>query len=186
MSEFDLYAEMEYFVRRQGVEDAFNLITSGRFPVAPSRTPSERIIEPEDNILVELTPRYDGYYTQLTGVHSLKVPSPRMREFLDIALAAQKSGLEFVKPGNRACDVARAMKEVIEKAGYTMPYRGGHSMGHDLDEPPAIVLEDKSVIKPGMIIVVHPSVMDKNGEGTFFGDSYLVTEAGWERLNNTF
>ena len=43
--------------------------------------------------------------------------------------------------------------------------------------------EDKTVLQPGMTIVVHPSVMDKNGEGVFAGDSYLVTEAGRERLN---
>jgi Xaa-Pro dipeptidase len=106
-----------------------------------------------------------------------------MKEFLDIALTAQKAGLDFLKPGNRACDVARSMKEVIDKAGYAMPYRGGHSMGHDLDEPPVIMVEDKTVLQPGMTIVVHPSVMDKNGEGVFAGDSYLVTEAGRERLN---
>jgi hypothetical protein len=34
--------------------------------------------------------------------------------------------------------------------------------------------------------VIHPCVMDKNGEGVFCGDSYLVTETGWERLNTTF
>lgn len=186
MRECDLYAEMEYFVRRQKVEDAFDLIASGPFPIAPSMNPSERIIETNDNILVELTPRYEGYYTQLTGIHSLAAPSSRMKEFIDIMSAAQKTGLALLKPGNRACDIAMAMKQVVEKSGYRMPYRGGHSMGHDLDEPPAIFLEDETVIQPGMIIVVHPSVMDKNGEGTFWGDSYIVTETGWERLNTAF
>jgi len=187
MRECDLYAEMEYFVRKQKVEDTFDLIASGPFPIAPSMNPSERMLEPDDNVLVELTPRYEGYYTQLTGVHSLSAASPQMQEFLDIVFAAQKAALAFLKPGNRACDGARAMKQVIEKSGYRMPYRGGHSLGHDLDEPPpAIILEDETVIKPGMIIIIHPSVMDKNGEGTFFGDSYIVTETGWERLNTAF
>jgi hypothetical protein len=34
-----------------------------------------------------------------------------------------------------------------------------------------------------MTIVIHPCVMDKNGEGVFLGDSYLITDTGWERLN---
>jgi hypothetical protein len=25
--------------------------------------------------------------------------------------------------------------------------------------------------------------MDKNGEGVFLGDSYLITDTGWERLH---
>lgn len=185
-SEFDLYAEMDYFIRKQGVESAFNLIASGRFPVAPFLSPSERILAHGDSVLVELTPRYQGYYTQLTVVHPLEQANPKLKAFLDLAFAAQKAGLEFLKPGNRACDVARAMKEVIEKEGYAMPYRGGHSMGHEVDEPPAITPEDETPIQAGMTIVVHPCVMDKNGDGVFIGDSYLVTESGWERLNKTF
>lgn len=186
MSEFDVYAEMDYFLRKQKVEAAFNLIGSGLFPVAPFLVPSERVLNPEDSLMVELTPRYQGYYTQLTVVHPLQGPNPRMKEFLDIAFTAQKEGLKWLKPGNRAGDVARAMKEVIEKAGFRMPYRGGHSMGHEHTEPPAIVSEDETILQPGMTLVVHPCVMEKNGEGVFCGDSYLVTETGWERLNSTF
>jgi Xaa-Pro aminopeptidase len=88
-----------------------------------------------------------------------------------------------MKPGNRASDVAKAMKELVEKAGYSYPYRGGHGMGHDLDEPPAIVPEDDTTLRSGMTLVIHPCVMDKNGEGVFLGDSYLITDTGWERLN---
>jgi Xaa-Pro aminopeptidase len=183
VNEFDIYAEMDYFIRKKGIESAFNLIGSGRFPVAPFLSPSKRVLGPEDNLLVELTPRYEGYYTQLTVLKHLAEPNPKMKELIDLTLSAQKAGLRLMKPGNRAGDVARAMKELVDKAGYSYPYRGGHGMGHDLDEPPAIVPEDDTTLRSGMTIVIHPCVMDKNGEGVFLGDSYLITDAGWERLN---
>jgi len=186
VSEFDVYAEMDYFLKKQKVEGSFNLITSGLYPVAPFIAPSERVLGPSDSLLVELTPRYQGYYTQLAVVHPLQGPNSRMKEFLHIAFEAQKAGLNVFKPGNRAADVARAMKKVIEKAGYTMPYRGGHALGLDVSDLPAIVEEDATVLSPGMVIAVHPCVMDKNGEGVFVGDTYLITNTGWERLNNTF
>jgi Xaa-Pro aminopeptidase len=186
VSESDIYAEMNYFMWKQGVESAFNPIGSGRFPISMFLSPSNRVLGLEDSLLLELTPRFQGYYAQLTVVHPLQDPSPRMREFLDIAFSAQKAGLNLLRPGNRAGDVARAMKDVVEKSGYTFPYRGGHSMGHDLNEPPAIVVEDDTILSSGMTIVVHPSVMDKNGEGVFIGDSYLITNTGWERLNSSF
>jgi len=185
MSEFDIYAEMDYFMRKQGVETAFNLIGTGKYPVAPFLAPSQRVIAEGESILVELTPRYEGYYTQLTVVTPLAEPTPKMKEFLDVAVAAQKKGVALLRPGKRACDVANAMKEHVEKANFIYPYRGGHSMGHDLDEPPAIVPEDQTVLKAGMTIVVHPCVMDDGGDGVFLGDSYLVTETGAEPLNRT-
>ncbi|MFC2010000.1 M24 family metallopeptidase [Chloroflexota bacterium] len=183
VSEFEIYAEMEYFLRKKEIESAFNLIGSGLFPVAPFISPSRRVLGPEDSLIVELTPRYEGYYTQLTVLAHPEEPSQRMKEFIEIALSAQKAALKLVKPGNRASDVAQAMKDFVEKAGYSCPYRGGHGMGHDFDEPPGIIVGDDTLLRPGMAIVIHPSVIDKNGEGVFLGDSYLVTDTGWERLN---
>lgn len=184
--ESDIYAEINAFIWKQGVESAFIPIGSGHLPMSLSLSPSDRVLGSEDNLLLELTPRFQGYYTQLTVVHPVQDSSPKMRELLGIAFAAQKAGLDLMRPGNRAGDVAKAMKEVVEKSGYIFPFRGGHAMGHDLDEPPAIVVEDETIIRPGMTIVVHPSVMDQNGDGVFVGDSYLITDAGWERLNKAF
>lgn len=186
MSEFDIYAEMDYFIRKHGIEQAFNLIASGPCPVAPFLTPSDRRVAEGDSLLLELTPRYGGYYTQLTGYVHLSPPSAQMKEFLDLAFKAKAAGAALLKPGVRACDVASAMKETIEKAGYRYPYRGGHSMGHDLDEAPAVVPSDETILKAGMTLVIHPCVMDKAGQGVFVGDSWLVTETGAERLNGTF
>ncbi len=184
--ESDIYAEMNAFMWREGVESIFNPIGSGHFPMALSLSPSDRVLSLEDSLLIEITPRFQGYYSQLTVAHPLQAPSPKMRKFLDIAFAAQEAGLGVMKPGNQAGDVARAMKDVVEKCGYIFPFRGGHSMGHDLDEPPAIVTEDETILRPGMTIVVHPSVMDEDGDGVFVGDSYLVTDTGWDRLNKAF
>lgn len=185
VSEFDIYAEMDYFIRKKGVEVAFNLIGTGKYPVAPFLAPSERVIQEGESLLVELTPRYEGYYTQLTVVHPLGQRTEKMKRFLDVGQAAIESAVSLLKPGNMACDVSNVMKALIEKEGFSYPYRGGHGMGHDLDEPPAIVAWDETVLQPGMTIVIHPCVMDQNGDGVFMGDSYLVTEKGAEPLNHT-
>ncbi len=186
MSEFDIYAEMDYFIRKHGIEAAFNLIGSGPCPVAPFLSPSDRKVGEGDSLLLELTPRYEGFYTQLTGYVHLTPPTAKMKEYLDVGFRAKQEGVKLLKPGNRACDVANAMKAVVEKAGYAYVYRGGHGMGHDLDEAPAIVPSDETVLKAGMTLVIHPSVIDKNGQGVFIGDSWLVTDNGPERLNQTF
>ena len=186
LTEYDVYAEMDFFLRKKHVEGSFNLIASGLFPVAPFIVPSERVMNPEDSLLVELTPRFEGYYTQLTAMCHFQEQSPKMKEMVDLVFASQKEGLKLLKPGNRASEVANAVKTVIEKAGYGMPYRAGHSLGHEHTEPPAVTVNDETVLQPGMTLVIHPCVMDKNGDGVFCGDTYLITDTGWERLNNTF
>jgi len=189
MRELDVYAEMEYFMRKKGIEGAFNLITSGLFPFAPYIVPTDRKLGSGDNLLLELTPQYQGYYTQLTILLTLEEPSPKMKELFEIIFQAQAAGLEQLKPGNLASDVGSAIKGVIEKAGYSMPYSGGHSLGHEHWEPPVLIPGDKTMLKSGMTLVVHPSLTNQNNERTFLGDTYLVTESGWEQLHkslNTF
>ena len=185
MRELDVYAEMEYFMRKKGIEGAFNLITSGLFPIAPYIVPTDRKLGPDDSLLLELTPQYQGYYTQLTVVHSLEEPNPKMKTLFEIIFQAQTAGLEQLKPGNLASDVGSAIKGVIEKADYTMPYSGGHSLGHEHWEPPVLIPGDKTMLKSGMTLVVHPSLMNQNKERTFLGDTYLVTESGWEQLHRS-
>lgn len=184
-NERDVYAHINDFVWKAGVEHMFHLIASGPYPMSARIWPADRVLVPEDSVFVELTPRLDGYYTQICVTHPVAEPPAKMKKLLDAAAAALHAGAAAMKPGNCTGDVARAMQEVIEKAGYTMPFRPGHSMGHELDEPPGVVAGGATVFKTGMTIVLHPSMMDANGDGVFAGDSYLITDTGWERLTTT-
>ena len=38
-------------------------------------------------------------------------------------------------------------------------------------------------IVPNMILTFHPSLLDKNGEGVLYADTYVSTE-GWSSLPN--
>jgi len=185
MKENDVYAEIEFFMRKRGIENSFNLITSGLFPIAPYVVPSSRVLRQKDILMLELTPQYQGFYTQLTLPHPITKFTTKMKKFMEIALTALDAGLDNLKPGNTASSVEVAMKKVIAKAGYHMPYRGGHSLGHEHAEPPVLTIGDETILKPGMTLVVHPSVTNKNNEGVFLGDTYIVTETGWERLHTS-
>lgn len=185
LKEIDVYAEIEYFMRKRGIENSFNLITSGPFPIAPYVVPTSRVLKKRDTLLLELTPQYQGFYTQLTLPHPITGFSRKLKEFMKVALAAQAAGLEMLRPGNTASSVEVAMKKVIKKAGYNMPYRGGHSLGHEHAEPPVLTVGDETVLEPGMTLVVHPSVTNKDNEGVFIGDTYIVTDTGWERLHGS-
>jgi Xaa-Pro aminopeptidase len=185
VNERDVYAHINNFVSKAGVEHMFHLIASGPYPVSARIWPVNRVLSPQDSVFLELSPRLDGYYTQICVTHPVAEPPDKMKKLLDTAAAALQDGSAAMKPGNCTGDAARAMQGTIEKAGYIMPFRPGHSMGHELDEPPGVVADGTTVFKPGMTIVLHPSVMDENGDGVFAGDSYLITEAGWERLTTT-
>ena len=101
----------------------------------------------------------------------------------ETALASQKHALEAVKPGARAEDIHRAATQVVLDAGYGISSRTGRGLGHSHFEKPQLIDEDKTLLRPGMVIVVDGNVKVP-GCGVQFGDSVVVTDSGFEPLTS--
>ncbi|MBI2371972.1 MAG: aminopeptidase P family protein [Deltaproteobacteria bacterium] len=177
----EVFAEMDYYLKQHGVIEAFNLATAEPLPAFPY-LPVGQTLRDGEAILLEITPRYQGYYAQLTVAAPIGRRSAEREQMVRVARGALEKGVEQLRPGRRACDVAVAMKAVVEAAGFTMPQRGGHGVGLEVDEPPALIPQNERPLQEGMSVVVHPSVVIPGRGGVFLGGSYLVTRDGCEKL----
>src|SRR5699024_12135210 len=98
-----------------------------------------------------------------------------------IAEEAQQAALSKVKPGNIAEDVFRAYADVIQDAGYPIPFRAGRSLGFAVNGSPQLAQGDHTVLEEGMIFAVDGGA-DAENYRTQVGDSILVTEDGFEYI----
>lgn len=99
----------------------------------------------------------------------------------DVAVASQKAALDALRPGVTAESVHAAYAEVIQNAGYEYPFRCGRATGFSFLEAPQLVTGDKTVIQPGMVLAVDGSVSVETFRAQV-GDSFIITENGWEPL----
>jgi Xaa-Pro aminopeptidase len=89
-----------------------------------------------------------------------------------------------LRPGVKASDAAAPVKQVGLKAGLNLGVWSGHGIGLDVIEPPAIVSDDDTVLEEGMVISVHPHVLNKDKtNGGHIGDAYVVRKGGGEPLS---
>jgi len=89
------------------------------------------------------------------------------------------------KNGTPACPLSgsrAAYAEVIQSAGYEYPFRCGRGTGFSLLEKPQLVFGDKTILQPGMVLAVDGSVSVKKTFRAQVGDSFIVTENGYEPL----
>lgn len=179
--DYEVFAEMEYFLKRRGVIEAFNLATADTLPAFPY-LPVGNVLKSGDAVLMEITPRYQGYYAQLTTGATVGAPNREREKMVEVAKEALERGIEVLRPGVLASDVDAAMRAVVEKAGYTMPQRAGHGVGLDVDERPALIPSNRTPLEPGMTVVVHPSVVIPERGGVFLGGTFLITPKGHEKL----
>src|SRR5574341_25167 len=106
-TDHDVFAEMDYFLRRRGVIEAFNLVTAGPGPAFPS-LPGGHPLKDGEVVLLEITPRYEGYYAQLTTSVPVGKARPGREKLVDLGRRALEKAVAVLRPGVRACDVDAA------------------------------------------------------------------------------
>ena len=101
----------------------------------------------------------------------------------EVAVASQRAALDALRPGVTAESVHAAYAEVIADAGYEYPFRCGRATGFSLLEKPQLVTGDTTILQPGMVLAVDGSVSTETFRAQV-GDSFIVTENGWEPITD--
>jgi Xaa-Pro aminopeptidase len=191
MTEYELVAEVEAFLKSNGAEDNFMLIASGGTEVVGMKPPTERKLQPGDSVTTELTPQIDGYWAQICRTLVIGEPSDKQREAFAIFEEARQAAEDLLKPGVNIADVARVQNDVFRKFGYG-EYTGpkytrvrGHNLGLHPDENPYVLEDVNYVVKEGMVVIAHPNTYLPLSGYMVFGDTLLVTANGCTSLNTT-
>ncbi len=98
------------------------------------------------------------------------------------AVDSQAAALSVLGPGVLAEDVHAAYAEVIQSAGFEYPFRCGRATGFSFLERPQLVYGDKTVLQPGMVFAVDGSVTVPGEFRAQVGDSFIITEDGYEQI----
>lgn len=101
-----------------------------------------------------------------------------------VAVESQSAALKHLRPGVTAEDIHAAYADVIQGAGYDYPFRCGRATGYSFLEKPELVFGDKTVLQPGMVLAVDGSVSVAKTFRAQVGDSFIVTEDGYEQITD--
>jgi Xaa-Pro dipeptidase len=191
MTEFELVAEVEAFVKANGAEDNFMLVASGGTEVTGMKPPTARKFRVGDCVTTELTPQVNGYYAQICRTLVIGEPSEKQLQAHAIFSEAQKAAQELLRPGVDISDVARVQNDVFRKNGfgeYTGPQYTrvrGHNLGLYPDELPHVLESVHYTVKPDMVVIAHPNTYLPLSGYMVFGDTLLVTAGGCVSLSKT-
>ncbi|MBR0131401.1 MAG: aminopeptidase P family protein [Firmicutes bacterium] len=188
----DLHSELDYAMRKAGAEEVFTLMSNGRFKYCTNDLPcikaysypDDRIVKAGDNIGMEITPRYGGYWTQLVRTLCVGEPSEDLVRAHAVQLEAMENSRKMLKPGESLGDMLKDMWKFGKERGFEPKLPFGHILGLDLDEGGRGSLESDFIFNKDTSVVLHPTLtLGDMDYSIFWGDNYLVTENGGERIN---
>ncbi len=158
------------------------LLPSGADASAPHLTWNGEALKKGEATFIEQSGCYRRYHAPLCRTVFLGKPPKYMVEASEALTAGLNAGIEVARPGNRACDIARALDAELAKAGIERPNRCGYAVG--LSYPPdwgehtvSLRAYDETVLQPGMTFHFMPGLW-MDGWGMETTETILIRENG--------
>jgi Xaa-Pro aminopeptidase len=187
-TEREVALDIEVRMRTAGADDvSFEpIVGSGDLSAHIHHTPSERVIEKGDLVLLDFGSRADGYCSDMTRTVVMGPASDEQREMYELVLAAQLAGIEATGAGVRGLDVDAAARAVIVEAGRgdDFPHSLGHGVGLDIHETPALRTSEEPLV-PNEVVTIEPGVYSVGAGGVRIEDMVVVGESRTEVLTGS-
>ncbi len=126
----------------------------------------QRVLRDGDIISVDVGAIYKGYHGDSAWTYPVGAISAEAQRLLAVTEQSLQAGIDQVRPGRTFGDVAHAIQQTVEAAGFSVVREyTGHGIGRQMHEDPQILHyvhpQDKVrllVLKPGMTFALEPMV----------------------------
>jgi Xaa-Pro dipeptidase len=187
ITEDELAGELRWHSKSLGAEDNFVLLCASPHnkAVAPS---NGRRMQAGDTIVCEITPSYRGQLAQICRTIVLGEAPPLLRKKYDLVVSSMQAGFAAAVPGATMAEVCRAMNAVLEAQGYGEfcypPHirRRGHGLGFGAIGPGDVALDNKTVLEPDMLFMIHPNQYLPETGYLLCGEPAVLTTQGAQAL----
>lgn len=178
--EFEVAADLEYFMRRLGSEAAAftTIVASGWRSSLPHGTATDKIICAGELVTMDFGATFNGYCSDITRTICVGKATADQRKIYNLVLDAQLYGLEIIRAGKSGKDIDAAVRDRLTETGYGrfFVHGLGHGVGLEIHEEPRLSKLSKcEQILPNMIVTDEPGIYIENFGGVRIEDTVLVT-----------
>lgn len=180
MTERELMAEINYEMIIGGAEKySFETIVAfGANTAQPHHHPSDKKLDKDELILVDMGAKYNGYCSDMTRTFCIGDPGEQLERVYDIVKEAQEYAIKYIKAGMTCHEADALAREYIIANGYgdNFGHSFGHGVGIDIHEDPRVGANSQIVLRPNMVITAEPGIYIPGLGGVRIEDMLVVKE----------
>ena len=190
MYEFELAAEIDYLMQKNGVDKpAFDTISSfGKNTSEPHYSHGNTQLNNGDFVLCDFGVSFRKYKSDITRTFMFGKPGDKQKDMYATVLEAQRIGFNTIKPSLKAHEVHDAVDSFIEGTKFKgrFIHSTGHSLGLAVHDMGAKLSSDCKVeLKENMVFTVEPGVYIPGFGGVRIEDDVLIKKDGIEILTKS-
>jgi Xaa-Pro aminopeptidase len=189
VTENEVFAKMLKVMTEAGSEGPpfFSLCCSGERTLH-SLLSSNRKLKDGDFVWFDIGCVFNGYIGDGARTGLVGRAGKEHKELYATIYEAHMRGIRATKPGVRASEIDRAIREYLREVKYPdYPHSSGHGIGLRTVELPWITSSQEAgsqdmILEPGMIFALEPKTYKEGFAAAGLEDMVLVTESGCEVL----
>jgi Xaa-Pro aminopeptidase len=161
------------------------IVASGVRSALPHGSPTEKIIQSGDLVVIDYGCMISGYCSDETVTCVVGSPDAEQEKIHQAVKDAHDRAIEAIKPGVRGNELDRVARETISKAGYGKYFLHslGHGVGLEVHEAPYLAPKSVSVIDSGMVFTIEPGIYIEGFGGVRLESLVYLSSTGPEILS---
>lgn len=162
------------------------IVASGSNASMPHATPSDRVIQGDDLVIIDFGATFNGYHSDTTRTikasnRDFSAPEARI---IEAVLAAHQHGVSEMKPGRTGGEIDMSVRNTFSEEDRPFFIHGlGHGVGLEIHEYPFIVPNSTDDISPRNVATIEPGLYFSGNCGVRIEDCYVISEAENIRLS---
>lgn len=141
--------------------------------------PDAQPLKEGDILSVDIGTFYKGYAADMAKTYAVGRVPAKTQALLDATEASLYAGIEAAQLGNRLGDVAAAIQEVVERAGFWVVREFvGHGIGSSFHEAPDVPNYGRAGtgprLRPGLVLAIEPMVTTRQTEIKILDDGWTA------------
>lgn len=179
MTEKQIANEIENYYKEYADGLSFEtIVASGENSSKPHAVPTDRKIQTQDIITIDMGCKVDGYCSDMTRTIFVGNVPDYVKNVYDLVLKKQQQVIEDMKDGESTRQLTTMVENDFRLEGYDLIHALGHGVGLEIHEKPYINARNESTLKEDMVITDEPGIYIPGNFGVRIEDTVLVTKQG--------
>ena len=179
MTEKEIAYEIDSFYNKNAEGTSFEtIVASGENSSKPHAVPSDRKIQEEDIITIDMGCKYNGYCSDMTRTIFVGSVPEYIKPVYDLVLKNQMQILDEMKEGANTRMLTKMVENDFRLNNFDLVHALGHGVGMEIHESPIISSRTDNTLKENMVVTDEPGIYVPGQFGVRIEDTVLITKIG--------
>ena len=168
----------EYYKSRTDGLSFETIVASGENTSKPHAVPTDRKIQEQDIITIDMGCKVNGYCSDMTRTFFVGSVPEYVKPVYDLVLKNQEQTIDDMKDGASTRLLTKMVDNDFRLNGYDLIHALGHGVGMEIHEAPYINFRSDVPLKENMVVTDEPGIYVPGRFGVRIEDTIQITKFG--------